>query len=289
MERQRAGGGCLIAGIIGLVALIPVIFVVSAISVMASDGCFTPYDKPICDPVRQALVGYVPFGAVLAGLLLAAIGGGWAMRRHSTPVWWVSAAYALVVLASFTACGLATAKPSQHDRERADAYRAAQAVQRAAENIQEMKALPNLEDMVARYGKLREQLERDVAVAVPGIRWPRLYEGDGAPCRMPGLDPRRMSSDSRATATMSPGASGAMFTADQVKALDAAIRPAAAAAGLAGPALELPYGADRVGSALYARIELVGPHRERLLLIVAHLTDITVEFSTPCFLPAAQH
>lgn len=64
-----------------------------------SDTCGLGDDSLICTGTGQGLTIAFPYVAVLAGFLLATVGGGLAVWRHSSLVPWLLSAWALLPLA----------------------------------------------------------------------------------------------------------------------------------------------------------------------------------------------
>lgn len=84
---------------------------IGAVAVMASDDCRTSTERPICSPVTQQIVGILPIAGLAAGFLVGLIGGVLAIRRATSPLGWLGAAWAMLVIADLVALSLATAKP----------------------------------------------------------------------------------------------------------------------------------------------------------------------------------
>lgn len=74
---------------------------------MASDTCTGGLDAPICHASVQTLVFFLPIVAIVVGLLLCAHGVTLA-RRCRSPLRWLTAGWATVVLALVIAGTLAT-------------------------------------------------------------------------------------------------------------------------------------------------------------------------------------
>ncbi len=74
---------------------------------MASDGCRSQDDMPICDPSNQTMVLLLPTAAA-TGVLLIAIGGGIAVRHRRTTIPWQIAAWLLLLTAGIVACAILT-------------------------------------------------------------------------------------------------------------------------------------------------------------------------------------
>lgn len=80
---------------------------------MASDGCRSRDDMPICDPRNQTLVILLPTAAMAIGVLLIAVGGGIAVRHRRKTIPWQIAAWLLLITALIVSSAILTADPSR--------------------------------------------------------------------------------------------------------------------------------------------------------------------------------
>jgi hypothetical protein len=84
-------------------------FGIGALMTMASDGCRSTTERPICNTATQHLVAFLPVGAAVAGLLVGVIGGGLAVRRAKSPAGWIGASWTLLVAGVLISMSIASA------------------------------------------------------------------------------------------------------------------------------------------------------------------------------------
>ena len=100
VRARRNRRGIVLAVTMGLLAIAaPFMVSLGAFMTIASDACSGDPDRPICSPATQQLVWQIPAVAVVAGLLVGGLAGGFAVKRDRRPYLWLVLAWALPVAA----------------------------------------------------------------------------------------------------------------------------------------------------------------------------------------------
>lgn len=261
----------------GLAALLCVGFAATLIMTLAVAVVPSPCEnfKAICG--KQDLVTSMPVVATIVGVTAGGIGGWIALRRRRKSGPWVLGAWLLLFAGCGYSCSVLDAGP---DTAALEAKMTADREQR----IVAMRALPDFETAEARYREMLPQLAAAAASAVPGIRWPSdsLLDEHSSLCDWDNPHGRGFHGTGGASAT-----GYAAITEAQWIALETAVREAAGRYGFSGPPGHRRTEPNDPQPPGFGWTSSEGARLDGYLTRFDH--EITLSFSTPCYLPKAEH
>ncbi|WP_370945396.1 LppA family lipoprotein [Amycolatopsis sp. cg5] len=226
---------------------------------------------------KQDLVAYMPIFATIVGVATGGIGGWLALRRQRRSGPWILGAWLLMFAGCGYSCSVLSAGPDTAARE-------AKTTADREQRIAAMRARPDFETIEARYRQMQPQLAAAAANVVPGLRWPSdaLLDERVSLCDWDSPHGRGFHGTGAASTT-----SYTAITEAQWIALETAVRDVAGQYGFTGPP-----GHQRTGQndPQPPGFEWTSPEGARLEGYLARFDhEIDLSFSTPCYLPKAQH
>ncbi|GAA2811330.1 hypothetical protein [Crossiella cryophila] len=267
------------SAILGTVALLPMILFGPLFVEFMTLGMDCSREFPRgggCDPATRSAVNRGLLGGFGASVLLMVAAYVFRRARPWNRRWLVLGSLAVAVATLGVAVSVRTERPSPADRTWSEER------ERAAEHEREiaaMRARSPLEEVRARLESARAELDRRLAEAVPGVRWPSLFRQE-RPCsgHPEGRElTDRVRLDSSPPQVSGPG--GREFSAEELRAIEQAFRAALRPAGFTGPPLEGGRDGERW-------TPLRDPEEATLRLWVQR-GRVSFSFGTQCHLPRA--
>lgn len=165
----------------------------AALMAMATASCFSPEERPICDPLVQQFVVLLPIVAVILALGVGLFGGLRAVGRRRSPGPWLAASWAITFGALIVSYTLASAGPSQEylDKERtANAREREKLIERDRKSLLK---LPSQQEGFPHYERFVREMRQAMIDAYPRLDWweDQLLRdaGDASRDCLPFLDP----------------------------------------------------------------------------------------------------
>lgn len=272
----------ILANTVTLVVLSVLIFPLSIVLVMGSDGCRAPDEKLICTVEGQQLVAYLPPGSFLVAAAVGAAGGAAALIRRWRLLPWLLGPWIIPVAGTVTSFLIAGADSSEEFLQRQELER----LEAERRWIEEILGRDDFEVASERYDGFFDDVATEVEQLVDGLDWPELHMS-GVPGRLCGSDTglRAYSGFDAGEADIVRESGLWNLSEGDWKAMERALRAVGHRYGFTGGPSRFR---TTTGQVISRKLELSDLDGTEFSVGYGGFDRVSVRFYTPCYLAAGE-